>query len=119
IYQAGEYAGAVFIVMEMIDGGNLQDYLDTQGRLPWVEATRMIRDAAEGLRAAHEVGLIHRDIKPSNIMRTARGVIKVVDFGLARPFDQRSDLTRQGAIIGTPAYMSPEQCSGKDLDARS
>src|SRR2546422_222256 len=85
----------------------------------WPEATRVIRDAAAGLQAAHEAGLIHRDIKPSNVMRTTRGVIKVVDFGLARPFDQRSDLTRQGAVVGTPAYMSPEQCSGQDLDVRS
>jgi len=119
IYQAGEYAGAVFIIMEWVDGGNLQDYLDAHGRMPWLEATRVTRDAAAGLMAAHEVGLIHRDIKPSNLMRTSRGVIKVVDFGLARSFDQRSDITMQGAVVGTPAYMSPEQCAGKDLDARS
>ena len=119
IYQAGESGGAVFIVMEWVDGGNLQDYLGAHGRMAWPEATRVIRDAAEGLLAAHEVGLIHRDIKPSNLMRTRRGVIKVVDFGLARPFDQRSDITRPGAVIGTPAYMSPEQCAGGELDARS
>ncbi|HXI83468.1 MAG TPA: tetratricopeptide repeat protein [Verrucomicrobiae bacterium] len=119
IYQAGESGGAVFIVMEWVDGGNLQDYLGAHGRMAWPEATRVIRDAAAGLSAAHEVGLIHRDIKPSNLMRTTRGVIKVVDFGLARPFDQRSDITRPGAVIGTPAYMSPEQCAGGDLDARS
>ncbi len=119
IYQAGESAGAVFIVMELIEGGNLQDYLDAHGRMPWPEATRVIHGAASGLRAAHEVGLIHRDIKPSNLMRTSRGVIKVVDFGLARPFDQRSDITLQGSVVGTPAYMSPEQCRGQDLDARS
>src|SRR6266446_3458714 len=110
IYQVGESAGAVFIIMEWIDGGNLLDYLDTRGRIPWLEATRVVRDAATGLMAAHEVGLIHRDIKPSNLMRTSRGVIKVVDFGLARPVDQRSNITLQGAVIGTPEYMSPEQC---------
>jgi predicted ATPase/serine/threonine protein kinase len=119
IYQAGESAGLVFIIMEWVDGGNLLDYLDANGRMPWPEATRVIRDATTGLLAAHQVGLIHRDIKPSNLMRTSRGVIKVVDFGLARPVDQRSDITRQGAVIGTPAYMSPEQCLGEDVDARS
>jgi len=119
IYQAGEYAGNVFIIMEWVDGGNLQDYLDAHGRMPWAEATRVIRDAANGLMAAHEVSLIHRDIKPSNLMRTSRGRIKVVDFGLARPFDQRSGITMEGAVVGTPAYMSPEQCAGKELDARS
>jgi non-specific serine/threonine protein kinase len=119
IYQAGESAGVVFIIMEWVDGGNLQDYLEMHERMPWPEATRAIREAALGLMAAHEVGLIHRDIKPSNLMCTSRGVIKVVDFGLARPFDARSQLTMQGAIVGTPSYMSPEQCAGKDLDARS
>ncbi len=119
IHHVGESAGTVFIVMEWVDGGNLLDYLDTHGRMPWLEATRVVRDAATGLRAAHEVGLIHRDIKPSNLMRTSRGVIKVVDFGLARPIDQRSNITLQGTVIGTPEYMSPEQCVGADLDARS
>lgn len=119
IYHVGESAGAVFIVMEWVDGGNLLDHLDTHGRMPWPEATRVIRDAATGLMAAHKVGLIHRDIKPSNLMRTSRGVIKVVDFGLARRVDQRSNITLQGTVIGTPEYMSPEQCVGADLDARS
>jgi non-specific serine/threonine protein kinase len=105
--------------MEWVDGGNLLDYVDVHGRLPWPEATRVIHDAATGLMAAHEVGLIHRDIKPSNLMRTSQGVIKVVDFGLAKPVDQRANITLQGAVIGTPAYMSPEQCAGEDVDARS
>lgn len=119
IHQVGESAGSVFIIMEWVDGGNLQDILETQRTMPWPDATRAIRQAALGLAAAHAIGLIHRDIKPSNLMRTASGDIKVVDFGLARQFDNRTNITRAGAVVGTPSYMSPEQCSGKDLDARS
>lgn len=119
IHQVGESGGSVFIAMEWVDGGNLQDALTGKRRMPWPEATRAIRDAAAGLGAAHAVGLIHRDIKPSNLMRTSTGVVKVVDFGLARSFEQRSDITLQGSIVGTPAFMSPEQCTGKNLDARS
>ena len=69
------------IVMELIEGGSLDEVVEPHRPMPWREATRAIRDAAAGLAAAHEIGLVHRDIKPANLMRTGKGVIKVVDFG--------------------------------------
>jgi len=119
IHQVGEQDGQLFIVMELVEGGSLADELKRRGPFPWREATQAIRDAAAGLAAAHEVGLIHRDIKPSNLMRTGRGFVKVVDFGLARAASDTTELTRPGTVLGTPAYMSPEQGRGEKVDGRS
>ena len=76
-------------------------------------------DAAAGLAAAHEIGLVHRDIKPENLMRTTKGVTKVVDFGLARSQLAETRFTQQGMLMGTPAYMAPELWMGQEADARS
>ena len=121
IYQIGRQGDKVFIAMEYVEAGSLSDELRDKGPLPWREATQAIRDAAAGLQAAHERGMVHRDIKPANLMRSARGLVKVVDFGLAkaRTSDAEATQTQAGTILGSPAYMSPEQCRGERADARS
>src|SRR5262249_29391260 len=84
------------------------------------EGTQALIDACRGVGAAHSVGLIHRDIKPGNFMRAADGSIKVADFGLAKSVGGNSrELTQTGVVVGTPFYMSPEQCEAKGLDPRS
>jgi len=118
VYQIDAQGRLAYIVMEYVDGGSLQELVARHGPMNWRDATRAIRDAAAGLAAAHELGLVHRDIKPANLMQTAKGVTKVVDFGLARPQEQNSQLTQQ-EILGTPAYMAPEQWIGSEIDGRS
>ena len=112
IYQVGRHEDLTFIAMEWLDGGDLSQAVKEHGALPWREAAAALRDAAAGLAAAQAVGLVHRDIKPSNLMRNRSGQVKLVDFGLARLHDAPSDLTQTGNILGTPAYLSPEQCMG-------
>ncbi|QOV89046.1 protein kinase domain-containing protein [Humisphaera borealis] len=117
VYQVGRHGtrrrARVFIAMEWLAGGSLADHLQHHIILDWRDATAAVRDAALGLAAAHGSGIIHRDIKPSNLMRTPTGQVKLVDFGLAREFAAVSDLTEAGSIMGTPTYMSPEQCRGE------
>ena len=109
-----------YLVMEYAPGGSLEDRLQRQGALPLLQATRAMMDACRGIGAAHAVGLIHRDVKPANFMRTADGTIKVTDFGLAKAAaDIGRGHTQLGVVVGTPCYMSPEQCESKPMDARS
>ena len=118
IHHVGQDDGRVFIVMEYVEAGSLGDELRDKGKLSWREATQAVRDAAAGLEAAHQAGLTHRDVKPSNLLRSVRGLVKVVDFGLAHNdgADPQATQTQDGAIFGSPAYMSPEQCHGKQVD---
>jgi serine/threonine protein kinase len=128
IYQVGEDRGAPYLAMEFLHGESLEDRLRRLGRPPLAEMLRIGREVAEGLAAAHERGLIHRDIKPGNLWledRSAGGTplatggrVKVLDFGLARASGDATQLTQQGAILGTPAYMAPEQAAGAALDPR-
>jgi WD40 repeat protein len=119
ILQVGEDRGAPFIVMPLLKGESLEDRLRRDKQVPIAEVLRIGRETAEGLAAAHERGLIHRDIKPANIwLEGGRGRVKILDFGLARAATQESGLTQQGAVIGTPAYMAPEQGRGEAVDAR-
>jgi predicted Zn finger-like uncharacterized protein len=119
IYQVGTDGSLVYLAMELVDGASLDEAVQSGKPMDWREATRAVRDAAAGLAAAHEIGLVHRDIKPANLMRTTGGVTKVVDFGLARAQVADTQLTQQGAVVGTPAYMAPEQWVGTDADART
>ncbi len=108
-----------FLVMELISGESLEKKLDRDGPLPLREIVRIGMQTASGLAAAHEKGLIHRDIKPGNILLEQSGQrVKLTDFGLAR-LTEDVRLTSTGSVAGTPLYMSPEQASGAELDARS
>jgi len=108
-----------FIVMEFIDGGDLAERLSQGGPLSVREATAIMQAAASALAAAHSRKIFHRDIKPANIMFTQDGMVKVADFGLAKIGQTTSGLTTQGTVMGTPLYMSPEQCQGRQANARS
>jgi len=119
IHQICPYQDTYYIVMELVDGGALHEYLATRKRLPPAEATRIMRTAAEGLGHAHKRGIIHRDIKPGNIMLTNDGQVKVSDFGLARDVLQGHDIVGAGHSLGTPRYMAPEQALGDEPTAAS
>jgi serine/threonine-protein kinase len=119
--------GTFYYVMEYLPGLTLEQLVKDNGPLPPARAIHLLRQVCGALREAHAVGLIHRDIKPGNVMVCERGGLhdtaKLLDFGLVIPLGERSEderLTQEGAITGTPAYMSPEQAGGQDdLDARS
>jgi len=109
--------GRLFIAMDCYDGETLKDKI-AKGPLPVGEAMDITSQLAAGLSKAHEAGMVHRDIKPANIMVTTDGVVKILDFGLAK-LAGMTKVTRTGTTVGTVAYMSPEQATGKELDARS
>lgn len=120
LLEVNEEDGVPYLVMELVGGDNLASYLRRKGALPEDRALDLIAQIAEGLAIAHDRGIVHRDIKPSNVMVQATGpdaapTIKLLDFGLARELvqSQSMDMTRTGAMLGTPTYMAPEQCSGK------
>ncbi|HPC16446.1 MAG TPA: protein kinase [Candidatus Hydrogenedentes bacterium] len=117
IYDADEENGIAYIAMEFIDSGNLQDYLAHRGRPSPEEAVEIGAQICKALALAHAQGIVHRDIKPANIMMLSDGTVKIADFGIAHVSD--SNLTQEGAMIGTPHYMSPEQFMGHKIDGRS
>jgi eukaryotic-like serine/threonine-protein kinase len=128
VYHVGEDRGVPFLVMPLLQGETLQERLARQGRLPAAEVLRIGREMASGLAAAHARGLIHRDVKPANVWlerRTEPGSpaaaerVKLLDFGLARAVQEDTHLTSAGLLLGTPAYMSPEQTRHEAADARS
>jgi serine/threonine-protein kinase len=109
----------LFIVMDWYDGSTLKDVIARKpGGLPPLEALDIVAQAARGIAAAHDGGIIHRDVKPSNIIITRDGKVKILDFGLARSIEQ-SGITRVGQTPGTLAYMSPEQATGGRVDRRT
>jgi serine/threonine protein kinase len=130
IHDYGESRGAdgfAYIVMELVRGESLRDLLRREGKLETTRAVPLMRDICAGVGAAHRRGIVHRDIKPDNIIvmpadeDSATERVKVVDFGIAKLRDMAHDstLTEAGAMVGTPFYMSPEQCKGEHLDARA
>ena len=112
IYGVRESRELLFIVTKLVDGRPLSGVLRRGGQLPLVVAQYVIRQVADALNYAHSEGVIHRDVKPANIMVDRKGSLVVMDFGIAKAVDD-SNLTRTGLVIGTPAYMSPEQCLSK------
>jgi serine/threonine protein kinase len=120
VYQVGEDRGVPFLAMQLLRGETLEGRLGrVGGRLPLPEVLRIGREIAEGLAAAHARGLIHRDIKPGNVwLEEGRGRVRILDFGLARGSEPDARLTQVRAVIGTPAYMAPEQANGAAVDAR-
>ncbi len=118
VYDFHRERGAMFIVMEYVQGIDLYDLLEKCGRLPYDVAAIIAMQVARALDYVHYRGIVHRDIKPANIMIARTGGVKVMDFGIARD-NHFGDLTEAGTGIGTPAYMSPEQVLGDKLDARS
>jgi len=117
VFGIHEEEGQTFIAMAFIDGPALAGRI-TERPLPLGEALSIAIQIAEGLQEAHEKGIVHRDIKPHNVMLTAKGQVKIMDFGLAS-LSGRSKLTKSGTTLGTPAYMAPEQLEGGDVDRRA
>ena len=127
VYDAGEFLGRQYLVTEFVDGGTLKSWVQ-RGPRNWEDIAELLTGVADGLATAHQAGILHRDIKPDNILVTASGYAKLADFGLAKLEDSEpasatqtltADRTLEGAIVGTIAYMSPEQACGMTLDARS
>jgi serine/threonine protein kinase len=119
IYQVDEERGVPFLAMEFLQGESLEERLQREEKLSVAEVLRIGREMAEGLEAAHAIGLIHRDVKPANVwLEAPRSRVKILDFGLARPASQDAGITQEGTVLGTPAYMAPEQARGEPLDAR-
>src|SRR5262245_52182321 len=130
IYGVEDAGGVHALVLELVEGPTLADRI-LRGRIPVAEALTIARQIAEALEAAHEKGIVHRDLKPANIKITAAGIVKVLDFGLAKaasgvdgPDLTRSPTitvggTRDGVLLGTAAYMSPEQSRGQTVDKRA
>ena len=116
VYDVGEDLGMSYIVMEFVEGDTLSRWMKRQ-RFTVAQIKHVIFHAGMGLDYAHEHGVFHRDVKPDNIMLSKSGLVKVMDFGIARVVE--SSLTKTGSVIGTPAYMSPEQVHGRKIDARS
>lgn len=115
----GRSGDTAYIAMEYVDGMDLKRFIDCHGAPPVVMALLMLRDVARGLEHAHQHRVIHRDIKPANLMLTPDGTVKIMDFGLARRGEDSVGMTATGAVLGTPAYMSPEQATGQRVDERS
>jgi Tol biopolymer transport system component/tRNA A-37 threonylcarbamoyl transferase component Bud32 len=132
VYDAGELGGRQYLVTEYIDGGTLHEWSEG-GQRTWREIVELLTGVADGLTTAHEANILHRDIKPANILVMKSGYAKLADFGLAKlaeepqsPADEGKTLTktatqhtRPGTVVGTIAYMSPEQAQGKPIDTRS
>ena len=119
IFFIGEDGGRHFFVMEYVKGKSLLALVKEQGRIANPRAAQYMLQAANGLAAAHDRGFLHRDIKPANMLVDERGLLKIADFGLALPQEAVTRLTATGMLVGTPGYLSPEQCMGEALDRRT
>jgi eukaryotic-like serine/threonine-protein kinase len=114
VLDAGEVDGLPFIVMEYVDGETLADVVRREGALPWDRAVGLALQALDGIEHAHAAGLVHRDVKPANLLLRRDGQLKIGDFGIARAVEL-SGLTEAGTILGTAAYLAPEQARGEEV----
>jgi serine/threonine-protein kinase len=119
IYFVGEERSKRFFTMEFVAGRTLDEHIEAEGPMGLEDAIDALVQAASGLAAAHEAGVIHRDVKPPNLKLLPDGTVKVLDFGLAKSLTGEVDVTGAGRILGTPRFMSPEQCRGEPLDWRT
>ena len=117
VYDYGETADYAYLVMEFVDGVSLKSKFDNNQRFAKAEICKIIGSMLEALQYSHDRGVVHRDVKPANIMFTKDNRLKITDFGIARL--ENSDMTQSGMVIGTPAYMSPEQFLGEKIDLRT
>ena len=117
VYEYGEDALNAFIAMEYVEGTGLREYLNRKESFDLGQIAAIVSQLLLALDFAHERGVVHRDVKPANLILTSDGALKVADFGIARI--DTSNLTNAGMVMGTPSYMSPEQCQGKEVDRRS
>lgn len=119
VFDAGREGDSLYLVMELVDGDSLGDRM-ARGQYPTMpETLELIAQVAEALGAAHAMGVVHRDVKPANIMINRAGRVKVTDFGVAKAVGEGTDLTRTGTVVGSPAYMAPEQVRGETVDGRA
>jgi eukaryotic-like serine/threonine-protein kinase len=118
VYAFVEHAGQHAMVLQHLEGKPLEDVLREQGRCSWPDAKRILRDVLSGLQEAHGAGIVHRDLKPANLMVTPSQKVVIMDFGIARVKNQQR-ATREGMMVGTLEYASPEQIRGEDVDPRS
>ena len=118
-HDVAQERGLAFIVMELLEGRTLEERLKQKGPLSEAQALHVLLQGARGLAAAHDLGLVHRDVKPANIFLQKKGPIKLLDFGLVHAEGEMTHLTNPGTVMGTPDYMSPEQCEGKPATAVS
>jgi predicted Ser/Thr protein kinase len=122
VYGDGVDGGLLYICMELVEGENLARRIRRSGALPPEEAWDVVRQVADGLRAIHQAGIVHRDLKTGNLMVDAEGVVRVMDFGIAKHHVaglEAGTVTVTSALVGTPEYMSPEQLRGEPVDFRS
>jgi CheY-like chemotaxis protein len=118
-HDLGEADGMLFVTMEYVRGIDVRELLTTRGKLGVASSIALARQFAEALAVAHSAGVIHRDVKPENALIDGDGVLKVMDFGIARLAEATTSRTQAGLIVGTPAYMAPEQLVGEEVDARA
>lgn len=118
-HDLGEAGGTFFVTMEYVRGITVRELLKTRGRLGVASTLALARQFAEALQVAHAAGVIHRDVKPENALVDSEGILKVMDFGIARLAETTGTQTQAGVVIGTPMYMAPEQLIGEAIDARA
>src|SRR5258707_7987963 len=122
VFDFGEEGDIAYLVMEFIKGKELKNFFDANERFDLKEAVRIMCELCEALEFAHQAGIVHRDIKPANVMIDSQARTKLTDFGVARVQDNDKtsvEKTQAGTMVGTPAYMSPEQITGGTVDKRT
>src|SRR5664279_3233411 len=119
VFDVGEDQGTLFLAMELVQGGSFAQRISDAAGFPLRDRIRVVAEVAEALAHAHERGVLHRDVKPANILLSPTLSAKVTDFGIGKLLTGDTDLTSTGQMVGSPAYMSPEQIKGEKLDART